>query len=96
LDLDDCSQPMNTMSSADHETISNELETDENNNESNASKKKKSNKKVSDIKFPARLPTLSRVVEEQLVKGDPMSVYQDMIKSCAHFYIASDITCNKM
>ena len=25
-----------------------------------------------------------------------MSVYQDMIKSCAHFYIASDITCNKM
>ena len=69
LDLDDCSQPMNTMSSADHETISNELETDENNNESNASKKKKSNKKVSDIKFPARLPTLSRAVEEQLVKG---------------------------
>ena len=109
--LNDCSQLMNnTMSSADHETISNELETVENNNESNASKKKKSNKEVPVIKFPARLPTLSRKVEEQLVKGKFLFVscrfssVSLFLKGrilligalrCTHFFISSK-ECNSM
>ncbi len=53
-------------------------------------------KKVSCLQYPAKLPTLEPRIEQQLVKGDPMTVYPDLIRACAHYYISQGIEINKM